>query len=87
MPVIHNLVLDVSNTATFYCTDGLSPLEKYNIENFYNFGGNIVFKDCGVPEEIQILDKAWIDMSKLYQSIEKPSQYKKDVFDALKEDI
>ena len=56
--LIHNAILMPGNTFRIFCTDGLSTDIISHIKSLLNFGGQIIMKDCGVENEIKILEKA-----------------------------
>ena len=63
---IHNMILQPGDTLNYICTDGLSTTDILNIENLFNFGGNIVPQNCGTSQEFLIIDKALRDMKTRY---------------------
>ena len=66
---IHTAILLPGNTGKFFCVDGLSTAEQFNIESLLNFGGKLEFVNCGAQKEYELIFKAWKDMSKLAYDI------------------
>ena len=64
--VIHNAILMPGQTYNIFCTDGLSTNVVSHIKNLFNFGGNIVMKNCGAENELRLLGKAKDDMTDVY---------------------
>ena len=58
---IHHLIIMPGATGTIICEDGLSHLEKFHVQFFFNFG-NVRFEDCGAENEFVDLEKAESDM-------------------------
>ena len=44
---VHSLIILKGATVNFNCQDGLSAIDKYNIEHIYHFGGDMRFINCG----------------------------------------
>ena len=63
---IHSLIIFNGATVNFNCQDGLSPIEKLNIEHIYRFGGDMRFIDCGADNEFVGLYQALNDMLDKY---------------------
>ena len=64
----HQLVLLPGSTATFFCKDGLSPIDVQEIEHFFYFGGNIQFVNCGTANEYIGFVMAYQNMKDLYNA-------------------
>ena len=60
--LIHNAILMPGDTFRIFCSDGLSTDVMSHIKNLFNFGGNIVMKNCGANNEYGILSKAQSSM-------------------------
>ena len=52
---IHSAIIFPASTFNFLCKDGLSPLDVFNIEHIYQFGGNMQFVNCGADNEYVVL--------------------------------
>ena len=59
MPLqVHQLIMTPGNRQKFICQDGLSPTDKIQIGKIYNFGGDLMFQNCGPQFEYAILNHA-----------------------------
>ena len=63
--VFHQVIILPGDTDSFYCKDGLSSIDVYNIEHIFNFG-NMKFVNCGAPNQFVGLKQAEGDMGYLY---------------------
>ena len=45
---LNSVIILPGSRADFYCADGLSPVDKQNIQKIFNFGGQLKFANCGV---------------------------------------
>ena len=59
---VNSLILVPGSTSVMYCKDGLSPIDVNHIKKFFNFGGNVVFNNCGASTQFSTLWKAKADM-------------------------
>ena len=64
---LNSVLIVPGSTMNIFCKDGLSALDVYNIEHVYHFGGNMVFKDCGAPNEWVALNQSTEDMYHMWQ--------------------
>ena len=46
---VHSAVILPGATMKVYCVDGMSALEVLNVQKLFNFGGQMKFENCGVP--------------------------------------
>ena len=67
--VVHSVILLPGETLTYFCKDGLSPLDAQNGERIFNFGGTLKAVDCGVPNEWASLHRAVMGMIELANSV------------------
>ena len=63
--VVHSVILLPGNTLTYFCKDGLSPLDVNNVGTILNFGGSIKPVNCGASNEYATLVQAKGDMETL----------------------
>ena len=81
--VVHSVILLPGNNLTYYCKDGLSPLDVQNIEHLLNFGGNIKAVDCGAGNEYVTLMQAMGDMMNMYfDAAQRKNETQQADFDA-----
>ena len=70
--VVHSVILLPGNQLTYFCKDGLSPLDADNVGRILNFGGSIKAVDCGASNEFATLWQAVGDMNTLAVSTSDP---------------
>ena len=56
------MILIPGNTFTVVCDDGMSSGNISILGRLFNFGANIRFENCGAATDLDILNKAKVDM-------------------------
>ncbi len=44
---LHSLIIEPGAIINYYCVDGLTALEKMQVAEILNFGGDLVPHNCG----------------------------------------
>ena len=60
--VLHSAIILPGSTIKFFCTDGMSQSDIFNVQHVLNFGGNMKFVNCAANNEYVGLNQAVADM-------------------------
>ena len=74
---IHNAIILPGGTMRFYCKNGLSSIDVYNIQKLYNFGGSMKFVNCDTGSQWVALHQATYDMYDRYRNTFIPLPFAK----------
>ena len=67
---VHKVILSKGDTMKISCQDGGRGTNvSGKFDHIYNFGGDIMMKNCGENNERRVLEKASNDMDWKYQTI------------------
>ena len=64
---LHSLIINPGVTMTYACVDGLTPMERYHVEQLLNFNGHLKAENCGAGKLYATLAQSVEDMANLYK--------------------